>query len=74
MSGVGSIFSYMVHHHPPMPGFQTPHPVAVIALDEGIRFVAAMDGTAPEALKIGLPVQAEFFRRDAVATVRFKLA
>jgi uncharacterized OB-fold protein len=73
-SGKGSIYSYIVHHYPPLPGFETPHPVAVVALEEGIRFTGAMDGTPPDALAIDLPVEAEFLRRCNVASVRFVLS
>jgi len=74
MSGEGEVFSYMVHYHPPLPGFASPHPVAVVALKEGVRFVAAMDGTPVESIAIGMPVRAEFIRRGEVASVRFKTA
>jgi uncharacterized OB-fold protein len=74
MSGRGTIYSFIVHHHPPLPAFETPHPVALAQLEEGVRFLAAMDGTPPEALTIGAPVVTEFIRRDGVASVRFRLA
>jgi uncharacterized OB-fold protein len=74
MSGRGSIYSYVIHHSPPLPSFKTPHPIALAELDEGVRFLAAMDGTPPEAIAIGARVVAEFIRRDGVASVRFRLA
>jgi uncharacterized OB-fold protein len=74
LSGRGTIYSYMVHHHPPLPAFATPHPVVIAELEEGVRFLAAMDGTPPEAIAIGLPVEAEFLRREDVASFRFRLA
>ena len=74
MSGRGTIYSFIVHHHPPLPTFETPHPVALAQLEEGVRFLAAMDGIPPEALTIGAPVVTEFIRRNGVASVRFRLA
>lgn len=70
-TGRGVVYSYVVHHHPPLPGYQSPHPVALIDLEEGVRFVAAMDGTSVDAVAIGLPVVADFLRRGDVAAVRF---
>jgi len=42
LSGRGTVYSYIVHHHPPLPGFATPHPVVPAELDEGIRFLGAL--------------------------------
>src|SRR5262245_464850 len=61
MSGSGKIYSYVVHRHPPLPGFQMPHPVGLIELDEGVRVVAALDPIPIDEIKIGMPVTAEFF-------------
>lgn len=72
MSGRGTIFSYMVHHHPPLPGFELPHAVGLIDLEEGIRFMAGLDGIPIAEIKIGLPVEADFIRRGNLATVRFR--
>jgi uncharacterized OB-fold protein len=74
MSGNGTVFSYTVHHHPPIPGFNLPHPVGVIELDEGIRFTAGLDAVPLNELRIGLRVKAEFLRRGRVASVRFAKA
>jgi uncharacterized protein len=74
MSGAGTLHSYTVHYHPPMPGFDLPHPVGVVSLDEGIRFLGGLDAIRLDALAIGIRVQAEFFRRGAVASLRFRQA
>ncbi len=74
MSGAGTIFSYTIHHHPPIPGFSMPHPVGVVALDEGVRLVAGLDAIPREYLEIGLRVEAEFLRRGEMASVRFRRA
>ena len=73
LSGTGTIYSYTVHYHPPLPNFASPHPIAVAEFD-GIRVVGAMDGTDPAAMAIGKPVTIEFTRRGEAAGFRFKLA
>lgn len=72
VAGEGEIYSYVTHHHPPLPGFASPHPMALVTLDEGVRLLGAMDGTNPADLKVGQRVKAEFVRRDAVAAFRFR--
>jgi uncharacterized OB-fold protein len=74
LSGNGIIYSFMIHHHPPLQDFPVPLPVALIAMAEGIRMVGPMEGTPPDALRIGLPVRVEFVRRGNVAAFRFGLA
>lgn len=74
LSGGGTLFSYAVHYHPPLPGFETPHPMIVADLAEGVRMIGAMDGTDPARLTIGMPVAVEFLRRGDVAAFRFRPA
>lgn len=38
-SGLGTVFSYVVHRHPPVPGKELPIVLALIDLDEGVRMV-----------------------------------
>ena len=38
-SGSGTVFSYVVHHHPPVPGRRTPYVVALVELEEGVRML-----------------------------------
>lgn len=59
-SGRGQVFSYAIHHHPPLPGFALPHPIVVVELEEGVRLVSSTVGIAPEELRIGLPVRVVF--------------
>lgn len=74
LAGTGRIHSFVIHHYPPLPGFETPHPIAVINMDEGVRMMGAMDATPAEALAIDLPVTVEFLRRGEVAAFRFRPA
>jgi uncharacterized OB-fold protein len=62
-SGRGVVHSYVVHHHPPLPGFDLPVTVVLVDLDEGVRMVADLaPGTEPQ---IGLPVQVSFVDNGA---------
>lgn len=72
VAGEGEIYSYVTHHHPPLPGFASPHPMALVTLDEGVRLLGAMDGADPAELQIGQRVKVEFVRRDTVAAFRFR--
>jgi uncharacterized OB-fold protein len=51
-SGRGTIFSFLVHHAPKMPGRALPLTIALVELEEGVRFVADVRGN-PEDLAIG---------------------
>jgi uncharacterized OB-fold protein len=59
-SGRGSVYSFVLHHHPVIPPFESPHPVALVELEEGTRLVADLVGIDPEELCIGMPVAVEF--------------
>lgn len=74
LSGDATIHSYVIHHHPPLPGFAMPHPIVVADMAEGVRLLGGMDGTDPSSLQIGLPIKVEFLRRGDVAAYRFCLA
>ncbi|MFI5586916.1 bifunctional MaoC family dehydratase N-terminal/OB-fold nucleic acid binding domain-containing protein [Amycolatopsis sp. NPDC051758] len=63
-SGRGTVFSYVVHHHPPVPGKDLPFVVALVELEEGVRVMAELLDAAPAEVHIGLPVVAAFVRVD----------
>jgi uncharacterized OB-fold protein len=63
-AGTGVVFSYVVHHHPPVPDKQLPMVVALVQLPEGVRMVGEMPGIAPDQVRIGLPVRAAFVPID----------
>jgi uncharacterized protein len=71
-TGEGKLYSYTVHHHPPLPGFETPHPIGVVELTEGVRLLGGMDGTPLAEIEIGMPLEIEFLRRGEVASFRFR--
>jgi uncharacterized OB-fold protein len=43
-SGLGTVFSYVVHRHPPVPGKELPLVLALIDLDENVRMVGEVPG------------------------------
>ena len=63
-AGTGEVFSYVVHHHPPVPGKKLPLVVALVQLPEGVRMVGEMPGVRPDQVRIGLPVRAAFVPLD----------
>jgi uncharacterized OB-fold protein len=63
-AGTGEVFSYVVHHHPPVPGKKLPMVVALVQLPEGVRMVGELPGVVPDRVRIGLPVLVTFARVD----------
>lgn len=63
-SGRGTVYSYVVHHHPPVFGFDVPFAIALVELEEGTRIVGNLVGIEPDRVSIGLPVQISFERVD----------
>ncbi|MBA2945466.1 bifunctional MaoC family dehydratase N-terminal/OB-fold nucleic acid binding domain-containing protein [Streptomyces himalayensis] len=63
-SGEGTVFSYVVMHHPPFPAFDPPFAVGLIELAEGVRIVSNVVGVAPDKVRIGMPVRLEILRVD----------
>ncbi|MFI0913295.1 bifunctional MaoC family dehydratase N-terminal/OB-fold nucleic acid binding domain-containing protein [Streptomyces abikoensis] len=61
-SGEGVVFSYVVMHHPPAPGFEPPYAVGLIELAEGVRMISNLVGVEPGRIRIGMPVALEFVR------------
>jgi uncharacterized OB-fold protein/acyl dehydratase len=63
-SGAGEVFSYVVHHHPPVPGKRLPLVIALVELAEGVRVLAEMPDVGPGEVSIGMPVRIGFLRID----------
>ena len=68
-SGRGSVYSYVVVHHPQVPGFRYPLVVALVELEapggagqdgQGVRFVADMVGVTPSQVAVGMPVELQW--------------
>ena len=68
-SGRGTVFSFVVHGYPPVPGKELPIVLVLVELDEGLRMLGELvdvDAADIEAgvVEIGLPVQVDFNRVD----------
>ncbi|KIZ19288.1 hypothetical protein SNA_01805 [Streptomyces natalensis ATCC 27448] len=63
-SGEGTVYSYVVLHHPPFPAFDPPYAVALVELAEGVRMVSNVVGVPYDEVRIGMPVRLAFLRVD----------
>ncbi|GAB2874522.1 bifunctional MaoC family dehydratase N-terminal/OB-fold nucleic acid binding domain-containing protein [Streptomyces deserti] len=63
-SGEGTVYSYVVMHHPPFPAFDPPYAVALIELAEGVRIVSNVVGVPYDKVRVGMPVRLQFQRYD----------
>ncbi|WP_405671407.1 bifunctional MaoC family dehydratase N-terminal/OB-fold nucleic acid binding domain-containing protein [Streptomyces sp. NBC_01530] len=63
-SGEGTVYSYVVMHHPPFPAFSPPYAVALIELAEGVRMISNVVGVPCDKVRIGMPVRLEFQSYD----------
>ena len=68
-SGRGTVYSYVVNHHPKVPAFEYPLPIALVELEEGTRLVADLVGIEPAEIEIGLPVTVEWVDHDPDLTL-----
>jgi uncharacterized OB-fold protein/acyl dehydratase len=68
-SGWGTVFSFVVVHHPQVTGFDYPLPIAVVELEEGTRLVADLIGVEPADVRIGMSVFAEMVAVDDELTL-----
>lgn len=68
-SGRGIVYSFVVNHHPQIPGFEYPLIVATIELEEGTRLIANMTGIAPDDVEIGMPVELDWIDADPDLTL-----
>lgn len=59
-SGKGEVYSFVVHHHPPLPGFEPPFVIGLVELDEGVRIVGEVVDVDRAEVQVGMPVEARF--------------
>ncbi|MEU9955508.1 OB-fold domain-containing protein [Streptomyces sp. NPDC050982] len=62
--GEGTVYSYVVMHHPPFPAFDPPYAVGLIELAEGVRMISNVVGVPRDRVRIGMPVRLEFEQVD----------
>ena len=61
-AGTGTVYSYVVHRHPPVPGKELPIVIALVDLDEGVRMVGEVVGV--DDLEIGDRLRVDYNRID----------
>src|SRR6202000_3580042 len=59
-AGTGTVYSFVVHHAPKVPGRTLPFVIALVELDEGVRMLGELRGVDPATVKIGMPVHATY--------------
>lgn len=59
-SGRGTVYSFVVHHAPRVPGRTLPFVIALVELEEGVRMLGELRGADPDAIEIGMPVHATY--------------
>ncbi|MGW6036540.1 bifunctional MaoC family dehydratase N-terminal/OB-fold nucleic acid binding domain-containing protein [Gordonia terrae] len=59
-AGTGTVYSYVVHRAPKVPGRQLPFVVALVELDEGVRMLGELRGVEPDEVSIGMRVRATY--------------
>jgi uncharacterized OB-fold protein len=56
-SGKGTVFSFVVHHAPKVPGRTLPFVIALVELEEGVRMLGELRNVDPAQVEIGMPVR-----------------
>jgi uncharacterized OB-fold protein len=59
-SGRGTVFSFVMPRHPPLPWFDDTYIVALVDLEEGTRIVSNLVDVEPEDVSIGMRVVLRF--------------
>jgi uncharacterized OB-fold protein len=59
VTGLGSVYAFLVEHRPNLPGVfgDSPYVVALVDLDEGVRLMSNVVGCPAETVVVGMPVQ-----------------
>jgi uncharacterized protein len=58
--GKGSVYSFVVHHAPKVPGRTLPFVIALVELEEGVRMLGELRNVDHAKVKIGMPVSAAY--------------
>ena len=59
-SGKGTVYSYVVHHAPKVPGRTLPFVIALVELEEGVRMLGELRDVDHSEVKVGMPVRATY--------------
>jgi uncharacterized protein len=63
-TGRGTVISYVIPRHPPMPFFDDGYIVALVELEEGVRLVTNLVEVTPDEVSMGMRVVVRFERFD----------
>ncbi|OBA84450.1 DNA-binding protein [Mycobacterium sp. 1164966.3] len=58
--GRGTVFSFVVHHAPKVPGRTLPFVIALVELEEGVRMLGELRNVDHGQVQIGMPVRATY--------------
>jgi uncharacterized protein len=58
--GKGSVYSFVVHHAPKVPGRTLPFVIALVELEEGVRMLGELRNVDHTDVTIGMPVHATY--------------
>jgi uncharacterized OB-fold protein len=59
-SGKGTVYSYVVHHAPKVPGRTLPFVIALVELEEGVRMLGELRNVDHAEVTVGMPVRATY--------------
>jgi uncharacterized OB-fold protein len=68
-SGRGTLYSWVVAHHPRHPAFDYPLVVALVELEEGTRLTTNLTGVMPDELEVGMPLVVSWLDADDELTL-----
>jgi uncharacterized OB-fold protein len=63
-TGRGTVFSFVMPRHPPLPWFDDGYIVALVELGEGVRLVTNLVDVTPDEVTIGMPVVVQYTEFD----------
>ena len=72
-SGRGSVYTWILSHHPTEPD-ATPRIVALVELEERVRFVSNLVGIEVADVRNGMPVEITYVDYDGVVLPQFRPA
>jgi uncharacterized protein len=74
-AGTGRIYSFVTYHRFYHPAFEAavPYVVAIVELDEGVRLLTNIVGTAPQDMRCDARVRVMFEERDGATLPMFSL-
>jgi uncharacterized protein len=58
--GKGTVFSFVVHHAPKVPGRTLPFVIALVRLEEGVRMLGELRNVDPATVEVGMAVRATY--------------